>query len=178
MDARETAAMAASSAVRRRAAELLVSAVDLASWRAANASSFAPPICNKLLHKADLSVMCVGGPNTRTDFHLEDGAEFFWQMEGEMELPIVERGRRRLVKIRQGDVFLLPPRVPVSLKPFLITSDSAIHALPHATLHARARANVHGPRVRAPPTDPCGVFRARAALASAHRQLIWPRHRA
>ena len=30
--------MAASSAVRRRAAELLVSAVDLASWRAANAN--------------------------------------------------------------------------------------------------------------------------------------------
>ena len=93
---------------------LLHSAVDLGAWRAANAASFAPPICNKLLHKADISVMAVGGPNTRTDFHLEHGAEFFWQVQGDMELPIVERGKRRLVQIREGEVFLLPPRVPVS----------------------------------------------------------------
>ena len=97
-----------------RAADILASTVDLASWRTANASSFAPPICNKLMHKADLSVMAVGGPNTRTDFHLEAGAEFFWQVQGDMELPIVERGnQRRLVRIREGEVFLLPPRIPV-----------------------------------------------------------------
>ena len=100
--------------MRRASRSLLTSAVDLASWRRSNASAFAPPICNKLLHKADLSVMGVGGPNTRTDFHLEAGAEFFWQLEGDMELPIVERGRRRLVRICEGEVFLLPPRVPVS----------------------------------------------------------------
>ena len=92
---------------------LFAAAEHLATWRIANADAFAPPICNKLLHKADLSVMCVGGPNTRTDFHLEAGAEFFWQIQGDMELPIVERGRPRLVRIREGEVFLLPPRVPV-----------------------------------------------------------------
>lgn len=105
------------SPLRRAASSLarplLHSAVDLAAWRTANAASFAPPICNKMLHKADLSVMGVGGPNTRTDFHLEDGAEFFWQVQGNMELPIIERGRRRLVRICEGEVFLLPPRVPV-----------------------------------------------------------------
>ena len=99
--------------LRRASEKLLSSTVELAAWRAANASSFAPPICNKLIHKADLSIMCVGGPNTRTDFHLEAGAEFFWQIQGDMELPIVERGRRRLVTIREGEVFLLPPRIPV-----------------------------------------------------------------
>ena len=31
-----------------------------------------------------------------------------------MELPIVERGVRRVVRIREGDVFLLPSRVPHS----------------------------------------------------------------
>jgi len=58
--------------------------------------------------------MGVGGPNRRTDFHLEAGAEFFWQQRGGMELPIVQQGRRRLVRIQEGDVFLLPPRMPHS----------------------------------------------------------------
>ena len=56
----------------------------------------------------DISVMFVGGPNTRTDFHIEAGAEFFWQLEGDMELPIVQRGVRRLVRIREREFFLLP----------------------------------------------------------------------
>ena len=103
---------AASSSPAR--SELLTSTTHLPTWRADNASAFAPPICNKLLHKAELSVMGVGGPNTRTDFHLEAGAEFFWQLQGDMQLPIVERGKRRLVDIREGEVFLLPPRVPHS----------------------------------------------------------------
>ena len=93
---------------------LLISTTHLSSWREANASAFLPPICNKLLHKSELSVMGVGGPNTRTDFHLEAGAEFFWQIQGDMELPIVERGKRKLIKIREGEVFLLPPRLPHS----------------------------------------------------------------
>lgn len=90
------------------------SLVRVPSWRTEHAASFLPPICNKLLHKAQLSVMGVGGPNRRTDFHLEAGAEFFWQQRGGMELPIVQQGRRRLVRIQEGDVFLLPPRMPHS----------------------------------------------------------------
>ena len=41
---------------------LLVSTTHLSSWREANACAFLPPICNKLLHKSELSVMGVGGP--------------------------------------------------------------------------------------------------------------------
>jgi hypothetical protein len=37
----------------------------------------------------NLNVMFVGGPNTRTDFHLDLGSEFFFQMKGNMELPTV-----------------------------------------------------------------------------------------
>lgn len=58
--------------------------------------------------------MFVGGPNTRTDFHLDLGSEFFFQFSGNMELPTVQRGVRKLVKIREGDVFLLPSRIPHS----------------------------------------------------------------
>lgn len=83
-------------------------------WYEGNKKSFSPPVCNKLMHKGQLSIMFVGGPNTRKDFHLEEGSEFFYQMRGDMELPTVQKGKRKLVKIRQGQVFALPSRIPHS----------------------------------------------------------------
>lgn len=109
-------------------------------WHRDNIHLFAPPICNKIMHKDDLTVMCVwqealplpvprgaessqaavrarrfiGGPNTREDYHLDLGSEFFFQMKGNMELPTIQQGRRKLVKINQGQVFLLPSRIPHS----------------------------------------------------------------
>eukprot|EP00038_Savillea_parva_P031145 m.83215 g.83215 ORF g.83215 m.83215 type:complete len:325 (-) comp9523_c0_seq1:94-1068(-) len=87
---------------------------DVEAWREENKELFAPPVCNKLMFKEQLNVMFVGGPNTRTDFHLDLGSEFFFQMKGNMELPTIQQGKRKLVKIRQGDVFLLPSRIPHS----------------------------------------------------------------
>jgi 3-hydroxyanthranilate 3,4-dioxygenase len=86
----------------------------LGTWYEENKAVFSPPVCNKLMHKDQLTVMFVGGPNTRTDFHLDEGSEFFYQMRGNMELPIIEQGKRKLVHIREGQVFLLPSRVPHS----------------------------------------------------------------
>jgi len=84
------------------------------SWAAEHHHCFAPPICNKLLHKSQLSVMFVGGPNTREDFHLEQGSEFFYQLRGNMTLPTVQRGRRQVVSIPEDHIYLLPPRIPHS----------------------------------------------------------------
>lgn len=56
----------------------------------------------------------IGGPNTREDYHLDLGSEFFFQMKGNMELPTIQQGKRKLVKINQGHVFLLPSRIPHS----------------------------------------------------------------
>lgn len=88
--------------------------VHVASWLREHAASFAPPVMNKLLHRAQLSVMFVGGPNRREDFHMEPGSEFFYQLRGSMELVTVQAGQRRLVPIREGDVYLLPSRIPHS----------------------------------------------------------------
>eukprot|EP00802_Teleaulax_amphioxeia_P014148 Tamp_14209.p1 GENE.Tamp_14209~~Tamp_14209.p1 ORF type:complete len:265 (+),score=44.94 Tamp_14209:263-1057(+) len=66
------------------------------------------------MHKGQLSIMFVGGPNTRTDFHVEEGSELFLQLKGDMELPTVQEGKRKLVKIPQGHLFVLPSRVPHS----------------------------------------------------------------
>jgi 3-hydroxyanthranilate 3,4-dioxygenase len=56
----------------------------------------------------------VGGPNARTDFHVDEGEEFFYQLEGDITLRVMEDGKRRDIPIRAGDIFLLPPRVPHS----------------------------------------------------------------
>ena len=56
----------------------------------------------------------IGGPNTREDYHLDLGSEFFFQMKGNMELPTIQCGKRKLVKINEGQVFLLPSRIPHS----------------------------------------------------------------
>jgi 3-hydroxyanthranilate 3,4-dioxygenase len=87
---------------------------NLNSWYDANRHLFDPPVCNKLQHKKQLSIMFVGGPNTRTDFHLEQGSEFFWMVRGNMELPTIQNGERKLVTIREGQVFCLPSRIPHS----------------------------------------------------------------
>ena len=86
----------------------------LDTWIRENAAAFAPPVMNKLLHREQLSVMFVGGPNQREDFHLEAGSEFFYQLRGDMELPIVHGGKREVIHIREGDVFLLPSCIPHS----------------------------------------------------------------
>eukprot|EP00971_Amphidinium_carterae_P332683 6466946-Amphidinium_carterae.1 len=83
-------------------------------WYELNRDLFKPPICNKLMWKDQLTVMFVGGPNTRTDFHLEEGSEFFYQLKGNIELPTIQQGKLKVVKIREGEVFLLPSRVPHS----------------------------------------------------------------
>lgn len=92
----------------------LTAPTNVTEWYETNKDLFSPPVCNKLMHKVQLNVMFVGGPNKRTDFHLDLGSEFFFQMKGNMELPTIQQGKRVLVKINEGQVFLLPSRIPHS----------------------------------------------------------------
>lgn len=73
-----------------------------------------PPVGNAQIWKeADLMITIVGGPNQRTDFHDDPIEEFFYQIEGNMVLRVMEEeGRPPVdVQINEGDVFLLPPHV-------------------------------------------------------------------
>ncbi|XP_077815800.1 3-hydroxyanthranilate 3,4-dioxygenase isoform X3 [Macaca mulatta] len=119
-------------------------------------------------HQEQLKVMFVGGPNTRKDYHIEEGEEgpctspghplltntphwrpfpwwkksigksktilrsehfiqllpasqVFYQLEGDMVLRVLEQGKHRDVVIRQGEIFLLPARVPHSPQRFANT---------------------------------------------------------
>ena len=93
---------------------MLSPAFNLQQWIDEHRHLLKPPVGNKCLVDGDFIVMVVGGPNARTDFHSDEGPEFFHQLEGEMVLRIQEDGRVRDVPIRAGEVFYLPPRVPHS----------------------------------------------------------------
>ena len=74
-----------------------------------------PPVCNQqVFEEDDFIVMVVGGPNSRTDFHYDEGPEFFYQLEGEMVLKTMQDGERVDLPIRAGEILLLPPQVPHS----------------------------------------------------------------
>ncbi|XP_043845412.1 3-hydroxyanthranilate 3,4-dioxygenase [Dromiciops gliroides] len=95
--------------------------VNVKTWIEKNKSSFLPPVCNKLMHQSQLKVMFVGGPNQRKDYHIEEGEELFYQIEGHMVLKILEQGQHRDVLIRQGEIFLLPAGIPHSPQRFANT---------------------------------------------------------
>ncbi|TVR81532.1 MAG: 3-hydroxyanthranilate 3,4-dioxygenase [Chitinophagaceae bacterium] len=75
-----------------------------------------PPVGNQQVFKGndDFIVMVVGGPNTRKDFHYNEGEEFFFQLEGNIVLRIIENGKPKDISIKEGEIFLLPPKVPHS----------------------------------------------------------------
>lgn len=98
-----------------------LSTYHLQKWIAENQSLFNPPFkTNRLLiHHRDFLVMVLRGPNTRLDFHIEPGDEFFYQIEGDMELHIKPEGQRRqVVPIRQGEIFVCPGGLPHSPRRF------------------------------------------------------------
>jgi 3-hydroxyanthranilate 3,4-dioxygenase len=66
------------------------------------------------MHSKQLIVMCVGGPNQREDYHMEEGEELFYQLKGDMCVKIVENGKHKDVVIKEGEFFILPAKIPHS----------------------------------------------------------------
>jgi 3-hydroxyanthranilate 3,4-dioxygenase len=99
-----------------------LTAFNIRDWIDANRDKLEPPVCNQqVIDEDDFIVMIVGGPNSRDDYHVDDGPEFFYQFEGDMVLRTIQDGRRIDLTIREGDVFYLPPRVPHSPQRFANT---------------------------------------------------------
>ncbi len=82
-------------------------------WIDDNRHLLKPPVNNKVVYRdAEFIVMVVGGPNSRKDFHYNESEEFFYQLEGDIIVTIQEDGKAVQVPIKEGDIFLLPPKVP------------------------------------------------------------------
>ena len=72
-----------------------------------------PPVGNQCVYNDDdFIVMVVGGPNARKDYHWDEGEELFYQLEGDLMVQIQEDGKPVEIPIREGEMFLLPPRIP------------------------------------------------------------------
>jgi 3-hydroxyanthranilate 3,4-dioxygenase len=73
-----------------------------------------PPVGNAQVFKdnQDFIIMVVGGPNSRKDFHYDEGEEFFYQIQGDINVRIIEDGKPVDVPVREGEIFLLPAKVP------------------------------------------------------------------
>jgi 3-hydroxyanthranilate 3,4-dioxygenase len=82
-------------------------------WIAENEHLLKPPVGNKQLFvkEGGMVVQVVGGPNQRVDFHDDPVEEFFYQIRGDMILKLHVNGAIEDVRIREGEVFLLPPHV-------------------------------------------------------------------
>lgn len=87
---------------------------NLQAWIETNRHLLKPPVGNKCIVDGDFIIMIVGGPNSRTDYHVDEGPELFYQLEGEMVLKVQDQGQARDIPIRAGEMFYLPPLVPHS----------------------------------------------------------------
>jgi len=93
--------------------------INFKNWIDDNRHLLKPPVGNKVVYEdTELIIMVVGGPNTRKDYHIDEGEEFFYQLEGGMVLRIMKNGKPEDIKINEGDIFLLAPKVPHSPQRF------------------------------------------------------------
>lgn len=88
--------------------------INFKKWIDENRHLMKPPVGNKCVYDGDFIVMVVGGPNSRKDYHFQDGPEFFYQIEGDIQVGIVENGEQKIYDIREGEIFYVPPKTPHS----------------------------------------------------------------
>jgi len=89
--------------------------INFKKWIDEHRHLLKPPIGNQVVYTdTDFIIMVVGGPNARKDFHYNEGEEFFYQIEGDINLPIIVDGKVQNIEIKEGEIFLLPPRIPHS----------------------------------------------------------------
>ncbi len=89
---------------------------NLQKWIDENRDLLKPPVGNKNLYveSGDYIVMIVGGPNARKDYHYNETEELFFQLEGDVMVTVQEDGKAVKVPIKEGEMFLLPPKTPHS----------------------------------------------------------------
>lgn len=89
--------------------------INFKQWIDEHRHLLKPPVGNQVVYKnTEFMIMVVGGPNSRKDYHYNEGEEFFYQLEGNVVVKIIDEGVAKDIHIREGEIFLLPPRTPHS----------------------------------------------------------------
>ena len=93
--------------------------INFKNWIEENRHLLKPPVGNSVVYEeGDFMIMVVGGPNSRKDYHVDPVEEFFYQLEGDMLLKIMDEGKPVDVPIKKGEIFLLPKNIPHSPQRF------------------------------------------------------------
>jgi 3-hydroxyanthranilate 3,4-dioxygenase len=89
---------------------------NLQKWIDKNRHLLKPPVGNKNLYveSEDYIVMIVAGPNARKDYHYNETEELFYQIEGDITVKTQQNGSLVEVPINEGEMYLLPPKIPHS----------------------------------------------------------------
>jgi 3-hydroxyanthranilate 3,4-dioxygenase len=90
--------------------------VNFPDWLTENQHLLKPPVGNKQLFPTgdDFIVMIVGGPNQRTDFHVDPYEEYFYQIKGNMHVKVMTDEGPQDVHITEGNMWVLPRNTPHS----------------------------------------------------------------
>lgn len=92
------------------------SVLSLSRWIEENRHHLKPPVSNKqfFIESEDSIVFISAGPNTRNDFHVNPTEELFYQLEGDIAVRVrpLDGSPPKEVVVREGEMFLLPRRVP------------------------------------------------------------------
>jgi 3-hydroxyanthranilate 3,4-dioxygenase len=85
-------------------------------WINENSASLKPPVNNKAMWTGskDFIVQVVGGPNQRTDFHVDPYEEWFYQVKGNMHVNVMTDEGPRRIDIKEGETWLLHGNLPHS----------------------------------------------------------------
>ncbi len=75
--------------------------LNFKKWIDENRHLLKPPVGNKVVYNGtDFMIMVVGGPNSRKDYHVDPVEEFFYQIEGDMLLKIIDDQKRVDITIK------------------------------------------------------------------------------
>ena len=80
-------------------------AFNLMKWVAENPDKLKPPLGAKTIFREDdFMVTVVGGPNARTDYHINPTEEFFFQLKGTVNIRIQHEGRPHDIALPEGSI--------------------------------------------------------------------------